>query len=183
MTGRPRIVVTLGDPCGIGPELLLRTLPELCAAADVTVAGARAGLDLLAGGPIPFRWEAGGVLETGGARVPFLDPTPRIGASDLVLGRSGGSIFEVTAAGRPAILVPYPHATADHQSANAAWMQQGGAATVLRDEELSGERLVAEVDAVLGDSAKLERMAAASRTLARPDAARAIAAEVLRAVR
>jgi len=106
-----------------------------------------------------------------------------LAASDLVLGRSGGSIFEVTAAGRPAILVPYPHATADHQSANAAWMQQGGAATVLRDEELSGERLVAEVDAVLGDSAKLERMAAASRTLARPDAARAIAAEVLRAVR
>ena len=44
---------------------------------------------------------------------------------DLVLGRSGGSIFEVTAAGRPAILVPYPHATADHQSANAAWMAAG----------------------------------------------------------
>ena len=45
-----------------------------------------------------------------------------------MLGRSGGSIFEVTAAGRPAILVPYPHATADHQSANAAWMAEAGAA-------------------------------------------------------
>ncbi len=105
-----------------------------------------------------------------------------LAACDLVLGRSGGSIFEVTAAGRPAILVPYPYATADHQSANAAWMQKAGAATVLRDEELSAERLVAEVGAVLGDSARLEQMAAASRTVARPDAAATIAAEVLGAV-
>ena len=106
-----------------------------------------------------------------------------LAASDLVLGRSGGSIFEVTAVGRPAILVPYPHATADHQSANAAWMQRAGAATVLRDEELSAERLVAEVGAVLADSARLAAMAAASHTLARPDAARVIADEVLAAAR
>ena len=56
-------------------------------------------------------------------------------------GRSGGSIFEVAAAGRPAILVPYPHATADHQSANAAWMAEAGAATVIEDAELSAARL------------------------------------------
>ena len=54
-----------------------------------------------------------------------------LAACDLVLARSGGSIFELTAAGRPAILVPYPHATADHQSANAAWMAEAGAATVI----------------------------------------------------
>jgi UDP-N-acetylglucosamine--N-acetylmuramyl-(pentapeptide) pyrophosphoryl-undecaprenol N-acetylglucosamine transferase len=106
-----------------------------------------------------------------------------LAACDLVLGRSGGSIFEVTAAGRPAILVPYPHATADHQSANAAWMQRAGAATVLRDEEVSAERLVVEVDAVLGDPARLTAMSAASRSLARPDAARRIADEVLAAAR
>jgi UDP-N-acetylglucosamine--N-acetylmuramyl-(pentapeptide) pyrophosphoryl-undecaprenol N-acetylglucosamine transferase len=106
-----------------------------------------------------------------------------LAASDLVLGRSGGSIFEFTAAGRPAILVPYPHATADHQSANAAWMARAGAATVLRDEELSAESLLAEVDAVLGDAAKLAAMALASRGLARLDAARVIADEVLRAAR
>src|SRR4029077_9538779 len=64
-----------------------------------------------------------------------------LAACDLVLGRSGGSIFDFTAAGRPAILVPYPHATADHQSANAEWMRAAGAATVLRDEELGPERL------------------------------------------
>ncbi len=106
-----------------------------------------------------------------------------LAASDLVLGRSGGSIFEVTAAGRPAILVPYPHATADHQSTNAAWMQRAGAATVLRDDQLDAERLVAEVDAVLGDPARLRAMSAASRSLARPAAARAIADEVLAAAR
>jgi UDP-N-acetylglucosamine--N-acetylmuramyl-(pentapeptide) pyrophosphoryl-undecaprenol N-acetylglucosamine transferase len=104
-----------------------------------------------------------------------------LAASDLVLGRSGGSIFEVTAAGRPAILVPYPHATADHQSANAAWMARAGAATVLADEELSAQRLVEEVGALLGDSARLREMAAASRGLAKPDAARRIADQVLEA--
>ncbi len=104
-----------------------------------------------------------------------------LAACDLVLGRSGGSIFEVTAAGRPAILVPYPHATADHQSANAAWMAQAEAATVLPDAELAPERLRAEVGAILGDSERLAAMAAASRALAKPDAARRIADQVLEA--
>ena len=104
-----------------------------------------------------------------------------LAASDLVLGRSGGSIFEVTAAGRPAILVPYPFATADHQTANAAWMERGGAATVVRDEELDAERLRREVEAILGEGARLEKMSAASRALAKPDAARRIADEVLAA--
>jgi UDP-N-acetylglucosamine--N-acetylmuramyl-(pentapeptide) pyrophosphoryl-undecaprenol N-acetylglucosamine transferase len=104
-----------------------------------------------------------------------------LAASDLVLGRSGGSIFELAAAGRPAILVPYPHATADHQSANAEWMRRGGAATVLRDEELAPERLVSEVGAILAEPSQLQEMAAAARRLARPDAARHIAEEVLAA--
>ena len=100
-----------------------------------------------------------------------------------MLGRSGGSIFELTAAGRPAVLVPYPHATADHQSANAAWMAEAGAATVIADEELSAERLAAEVGGLLGDEARLAAMAAASAALAKPDAARRIADEVLEAAR
>jgi UDP-N-acetylglucosamine--N-acetylmuramyl-(pentapeptide) pyrophosphoryl-undecaprenol N-acetylglucosamine transferase len=115
----------------------------------------------------------------------LLDYEPDLGdvlaAADLVLGRSGGSIFEVTAAGRPAILVPYPHATADHQSANAAWMQRAGAALVLRDEELGPERVAAAVEGLFGEEGRLEGMAAASRSLARPDAARRIADEVLAA--
>jgi UDP-N-acetylglucosamine--N-acetylmuramyl-(pentapeptide) pyrophosphoryl-undecaprenol N-acetylglucosamine transferase len=106
-----------------------------------------------------------------------------LAATDLVLGRSGGSIFEFTAAGRPAILVPYPHATADHQSANAEWMRQAGAAIVVRDDELSAERLAEEVGGLFGAPARLGAMAAASRALAKPDAARQIADEVLEAAR
>ena len=106
-----------------------------------------------------------------------------LAACDLVLGRSGGSIFELTAAGRPAVLVPYPHAAAGHQEGNAAWMAEAGAATVIRDEELDAERLADEVEALLGDDAKLSAMASASAALAMPDAARRIAGEVLEAAR
>ena len=106
-----------------------------------------------------------------------------LAVADLVLARSGGSIFEVTAAGRPAILVPYPHATADHQSANAAWMEEAGAAETIRDEELSTERLAAEVGSLLGNGERLAAMANASASLAHPDAARRIADEVLAVVR
>jgi UDP-N-acetylglucosamine--N-acetylmuramyl-(pentapeptide) pyrophosphoryl-undecaprenol N-acetylglucosamine transferase len=120
-------------------------------------------------------------------RYTLLEYEPDLGdalaAADLVLGRSGGSIFEVAAAGRPAILVPYPHATADHQTANAEWMRAGGTATVVPDAELTAERLGAEVVAVLEDPARLEEMAAAARRLAKPDAARRIADQVLEAAR
>ncbi|HZO06689.1 MAG TPA: glycosyltransferase, partial [Solirubrobacterales bacterium] len=106
-----------------------------------------------------------------------------LAASDLVLGRSGGSVFEVLAAGRPEILVPYPHATADHQAANAEWMREQGAATVIADAELDADRLASEVAELFGDPERLERMAAAARRVAKPDAARRIADEVLAAAR
>ncbi|HEY5815030.1 MAG TPA: glycosyltransferase, partial [Solirubrobacterales bacterium] len=121
------------------------------------------------------------------ARYTLLAYEPDLGdclaACDLVLGRSGGSIFELTAAGRPAVLVPYPHAAAGHQEGNAAWMAEAGAATVIRDEELEPARLAAELGGLLGDEGRLEAMAAASARLAKPDAARRIADEVLAAVR
>lgn len=104
-----------------------------------------------------------------------------LAACDLVVARSGGSIFELTAAGRPAILVPYPHATADHQSANAAWMVDAGAAEVIADEALSPELLARQVGELLGDETRLAAMSKASASLARPDAARRIATEVLTA--
>jgi UDP-N-acetylglucosamine--N-acetylmuramyl-(pentapeptide) pyrophosphoryl-undecaprenol N-acetylglucosamine transferase len=106
-----------------------------------------------------------------------------LAASDLVLGRSGGSVFEFAAAGRAAVLVPYPHATADHQSANAAWMQKAGAAVVVADAELEAERLAAEVAGLFDDPGQLDQMAAASSALAKPDAARRIADVVLTAAR
>jgi UDP-N-acetylglucosamine--N-acetylmuramyl-(pentapeptide) pyrophosphoryl-undecaprenol N-acetylglucosamine transferase len=102
-----------------------------------------------------------------------------LAACDLVLGRAGGSIFELTAAGRPAILVPYPHAAAGHQESNAAWMAGAGAAVVIRDEELGEERLAREIGDLLHDERRLAAMTSASATLAMPDAARRIADQVL----
>ena len=104
-----------------------------------------------------------------------------LAAADLVLARSGGSIFEVAAAGKPAILVPYPHAAGDHQAGNARWMADAGAAVILRDAELTADRLSREVTALLGSRERLAAMARASAALARPDAARAIANEVVAA--
>ena len=121
----------------------------------------------------------------GAERYTLLEYEPDLGqclaASDLVLARSGGSIFEVTAAGLPAILVPYPHATADHQAANAAWMAGAGAALVIPDAELAPEPLRDSVAALFAEEERLARMAASSRALARPEAASRIAAEVLAA--
>jgi len=104
-----------------------------------------------------------------------------LAACDLVLARSGGSIFEVVAAGRPAILVPYPHATADHQTANAAWMSEAGAAETMVDSELSASLLAGRVSTLIEDGERLAAMSRASAALARPDAARRIADEVLAA--
>ncbi|MGZ5360889.1 MAG: UDP-N-acetylglucosamine--N-acetylmuramyl-(pentapeptide) pyrophosphoryl-undecaprenol N-acetylglucosamine transferase [Solirubrobacterales bacterium] len=115
----------------------------------------------------------------------LLEYEPSLGdvlaAADLVVSRAGGSVMEIAAAERPAILVPYPHATGDHQTTNASWMQEGGAATVIPDAELDGARLRREAAALLADGPRLERMARASAALARPDAAERIAAEVFAA--
>jgi UDP-N-acetylglucosamine--N-acetylmuramyl-(pentapeptide) pyrophosphoryl-undecaprenol N-acetylglucosamine transferase len=102
-------------------------------------------------------------------------------ASDLVVARAGGSVFELAAHGLPAVLVPYPHASADHQSTNARWMSQAGAAIVIEDAQLTAARLAREVAQLLANPTRLAAMAGASRRLARPDAAREIAGELLRA--
>ncbi len=104
-----------------------------------------------------------------------------LSASDLVVARAGGSVFEVAAHGRPMVLVPYPYATADHQTENARFMARAGAAIVIADSELSGPRLANEVGSLLADQGRLAAMAKASAQLARPEAAREIAAEVLAA--
>jgi len=106
-----------------------------------------------------------------------------LAATDLAVARAGGSIFELAQYGLPALLVPYPHATGDHQSANARWMRDGGAAVVVEDAALTPERLRAEVDALLGDPRRLAAMAAASGRLARPEAGREVAAAVMAAAR
>jgi UDP-N-acetylglucosamine--N-acetylmuramyl-(pentapeptide) pyrophosphoryl-undecaprenol N-acetylglucosamine transferase len=115
---------------------------------------------------------------------PYLDLeefAQALAAADLVVARAGGSVFELAAYGLPAVLVPYPHAAADHQSSNAAWMADAGAAVVIPDVELTGARLGGEVGALLADPRRLQTMSEAALALARPGAASEIAAEVLRA--
>jgi UDP-N-acetylglucosamine--N-acetylmuramyl-(pentapeptide) pyrophosphoryl-undecaprenol N-acetylglucosamine transferase len=104
-------------------------------------------------------------------------------ASDLVVARAGGSVFEIAAHGRPAVLIPYPYATADHQMANARYMEQAGAAVVISDAQLSPARLASEVGQLLADRSRLEAMGRAAAGLARPEAAQEIAREVLAAAR
>ncbi len=96
-------------------------------------------------------------------------------ASDLVVCRAGaGTVAELTVAGVPAILIPFPGAAADHQNANAAILSQSGAVRVVPDSELNGERLSREVDELLGDEQGLRSMSAAAKTHGRPDAAEAV---------
>ncbi len=104
-------------------------------------------------------------------------------ASDLVIARAGGSVFEIAAHGRPSVLIPYPYATADHQTANARYLEQAGAAVVIPDAELSAPRLAVEVGQLLADPPRLAAMGRAAAGLARPHAAADIAAEVLAAAR
>jgi len=104
-----------------------------------------------------------------------------LAATDLVLGRSGGSIFELTATGRPGVLIPYPFATANHQTANAAWMADAGAALVINDADLSAGLISELVSGLFGNRAALDEMGRASLSLARPEAATTIADVVLKA--
>jgi len=106
-----------------------------------------------------------------------------LAAADLVVGRSGGSVFEVAAVGKPAVLIPYPHASADHQTRNAEWMVAGGAARMLADSELDSGTLRTAVAELLDDPDLLDEMATASAALARPDAAAEVARLVVDAAR
>jgi UDP-N-acetylglucosamine--N-acetylmuramyl-(pentapeptide) pyrophosphoryl-undecaprenol N-acetylglucosamine transferase len=100
-------------------------------------------------------------------------------AADLVLCRAGAiTCSELMVTGTPALLVPSPNVTADHQTKNARSMERGGAARLLPEDELN-ERLVGAVTELLDDAAQRQQMAAAARHMARPDAARRIAADIL----
>ncbi len=111
------------------------------------------------------------------------DFSEALAASDLVVARAGGSIFEVAAHGRPMVLIPYRYATAGHQAANASFMERAGAAVVIPDVELTAPRLAQEVGRLLADPSRLAAMGRASAAVAKPGAAREIAHEVLAAAR
>lgn len=98
-----------------------------------------------------------------------------LAAADVGVFRSGsGTCFEVAAVGLPSVLVPSPHVTGDHQTANARWLADAGGAVLVPDAEVTGARLADEVGALLADADRRASMAAALATLARPSAAAAI---------
>jgi UDP-N-acetylglucosamine--N-acetylmuramyl-(pentapeptide) pyrophosphoryl-undecaprenol N-acetylglucosamine transferase len=100
-----------------------------------------------------------------------------LAAADLVLARAGGSIWEIAAAGKPAILVPYPFATADHQTKNARYFERAGGAITVPEQELGRAPELAR--SLLGDPERLKEMGDAMRRVSRPEAAREIAEELI----
>jgi UDP-N-acetylglucosamine--N-acetylmuramyl-(pentapeptide) pyrophosphoryl-undecaprenol N-acetylglucosamine transferase len=111
---------------------------------------------------------------------PYIEPfADALAAADLAVARAGGSVFELAAAGLPSVLVPYPHATGNHQDANARFMEQAGAALVIPDAELDGPRLAREVGGLLAAPQRMAEMANAARAVAKPDAAQRVASELL----
>jgi UDP-N-acetylglucosamine--N-acetylmuramyl-(pentapeptide) pyrophosphoryl-undecaprenol N-acetylglucosamine transferase len=120
------------------------------------------------------------------ARVePFLfDMDRQMKAADLVICRAGATtLAELAAAGRASILIPLPTATDDHQRKNAQAFVRHGAAAMVEQQELSGERLVTELLALAEDAARRAQLAKAAKDLARPDAAAVIVDRVLELVR
>ena len=131
-----------------------------------------------------FEW-AKGVVEAEQLPAKVLPFLTRIhlayAAADLVVCRSGAmTLAEIAVCGTPAILVPYPYAAHDHQTVNASNLVDRGAAAMILDRELSGERLAKEIAHLLADRQALSRMSAHARTFARPDAAERLARSLQR---
>ena len=120
----------------------------------------------------------GGVSRVRPRLLPFTDDYgAALGAADLALSRAGGGVWELAAAGKPAILVPYPLATAEHQAKNARYFQTAAGAILVPEGELG--RVPEVVRSLLGDSRRLEEMSRAMLRVSRPDAADEIAEELI----
>jgi len=115
-----------------------------------------------------------------GEVVRFISDMPAaFAAADLVICRAGaGAVSELAAAGKPSILVPFPYAADNHQTHNAQAMERGGAARLVRDADLTGEKMFETVIRLMTD---LEAMGEAARRFSKPGAARR-AADVLEEV-
>jgi UDP-N-acetylglucosamine--N-acetylmuramyl-(pentapeptide) pyrophosphoryl-undecaprenol N-acetylglucosamine transferase len=110
--------------------------------------------------------------------VPVLDGLgAAYGAADLALMRSGSTVWELAAAGVPAVLVPYPFATGDHQTKNARYFEAAGAAILVPETELGSAAEL--VRSLVDDPRRLTEMSAAMKRVAKPDAAETIAEELM----
>ena len=110
----------------------------------------------------------------------FIDDMPAMFArADLLVCRSGAStVGEITAAGKPAIFVPFPRAADDHQNVNARALERAGAAVVVEESKLEAAYLVDTITALIDDAGRLQRMSAAAKSLSHPKAVEEIASMV-----
>jgi UDP-N-acetylglucosamine--N-acetylmuramyl-(pentapeptide) pyrophosphoryl-undecaprenol N-acetylglucosamine transferase len=159
---------------------MVEAAPKLAAAAPAVAITHQSGerdLEMVRDGYRRVRLEA---------RVePFLFAMDReMKAADLVVCRSGATtLAELTALARPSILIPFPGATDDHQRRNAEALARSGAAVMIEQRELTGDRLASEILTLVSDDAGRRRMAEAAATLARPDAAQVIVNRLLELAR
>lgn len=111
----------------------------------------------------------------------YIDEMPlALAASDLVISRSGAGVSETLACGLPSILVPYPYAASNHQEYNAKSLEKAGAAEMILDKDLNGQVLTKKIAVILFDREKYNLMSQAAKNLARPEAAKIIADNIIR---
>jgi len=175
----PRLLVTAGSN---GAQVFNETLPKIAARLMEAVPGLsivhQSGVRQLdatqaayaASGADPSRW----------AVAAFLTDMPaQYQAADVVLARSGSTVAELAAAGKPSVLVPLPTAADDHQRKNAELLVQAGAAEMLLQKDVTEESLLAALAGLLNDAPRRKAMSAAARAMARPGALERIAGMVL----
>lgn len=149
-----------------------------------------------AGFPVRFIHQTGAATHEGLARkfaesgldgevLPFIDDMPEaFRRADLVVCRAGaGAVAELAAAGKPSILVPFPHAADQHQLHNAEAFDKAGAARLILDQDMDGGRLFEEIGKLSSQPELLKRMGERARTFAHPDAARRAADVLEQAIR
>jgi len=178
--GRPRLLVLGGSQ---GARALNQMVPQALAlfgADDRPEVWHQAGGQLHEAAETAYR-DAGVTARL----TPFIeDMAEAYGWADLVLCRAGAlTIAELAAAGVGAVLVPFPFAVDDHQTANARFLEQGGAALIRQQTELDAGRLAATLRELLGDRARLLNMAIAARRLAKMNAAEQVARACLEQAR
>jgi UDP-N-acetylglucosamine--N-acetylmuramyl-(pentapeptide) pyrophosphoryl-undecaprenol N-acetylglucosamine transferase len=178
--GSPRrLLVTAGSQ---GAQVFNQTMPRIASALLIAVpeltivhqAGPRhlesTRAAYAASGADPTRWSVEAFLA---------DMPAQYAAADLVLARSGSTVSELAAAGKPSLLVPFPQAADDHQLRNAEVLAKAGAAVVLLQREVTDALLLSELTELLNDAPRRAEMAEHARSLAKPGALQCIAAMIV----
>lgn len=174
----PRRLLVLGGSQGAAAlnEVLPRAVARVARDLSFTVVH-QAGRDRDAA--VREAYSAAGVKDV--EVVPFLDDVAeRMASADLIVARAGAvTVAEISAIGRAALFVPFPHAADDHQAKNAQSLAAVGGGVCLLQQDADEARLASEIQALLSDDARRVRMADAARAHGRPDAAEDIARDLL----